>query len=63
MIQQALTTLLTLSCSLGLVLFFIKMIIPHQQEKSNKFIHQNTTENETTYDEILWDCEAEEASN
>ena len=59
MIQQTFITLLTLFSALGLVLFFIKMIIPYQQEKSNKYFHQNTKDNEKTYEEIFWDYEAE----
>ncbi len=54
--------LLTMAAFLLLILFFTKMIIPKQEEKSNKFIHPKTKDNEETFD-ILWDCEAEEATN
>ncbi len=54
--------LLTTTALLGLILFFTKMIAPYQQEKSNKFIHEKTTDNEETFD-ILWDCEAEETTH
>lgn len=42
---------------LGLLLaFYLIMIKPNQEQK---YIHQNTEDNEETFN-ILWDCEAKE---
>ena len=46
------TYLLTMFSILGLILFFTKMIIPHQQEKSNRYFHQNTKDNEETFNNL-----------
>lgn len=44
---------------LGLLLaFYLFMIKPNQEQK---YIHQNTKDNEETFN-ILWDCEEEEIS-
>ena len=44
---------------IGLLLaFYLLMIKPNQEQK---YIHQNTKDNEETFN-ILWDCEEEEIS-
>ena len=60
MIHQSKTVLSVLISIYGLYLFYKLMFKPKHEEKTNKFIHQNSQDNEETYDEILWDCKAEE---
>ena len=46
------TYLLNMFSILGLILFFTKIIVPHQQEKSNKYFYQKTKGNEETFNDF-----------